>query len=35
MAIQNLSPKGVLPDTLVRGVLEALCAHTKEALSGL
>jgi hypothetical protein len=35
MAIQNLSPKGVLPDILVRGVLEALCAHTKEALSGL
>jgi hypothetical protein len=35
MAIQNLSPKGVLPDTLVRGVLEVLCAHIKEALSGL
>jgi hypothetical protein len=35
MAIQNLSPKGVLPDTLIRGVLEVLSAHTKEALSGL
>ncbi len=35
MAIQQLSPKGVLPDTFVKRVLEALYAQTKEALSGL
>ncbi len=35
IAIQNLSPKGVLPDTAVKGVLERLGAQTKEALSGL
>ena len=34
-AIQGLSPKGVLPDTLVKGIAEVLCAETKEALSGL
>lgn len=34
-AIQGLSPNGVLPDALVREVLEALCAQTQEALSGL
>jgi hypothetical protein len=35
MAIQELSPKGVLPHTLVEGVLETLYAQTKEALGGL
>jgi len=35
MAIQNLSPKGVLPDAIVKGVLGSLGAQTKEALSGL
>jgi hypothetical protein len=34
-AIQGLSPNGVLPDALIGGVLEALCAQTQEALSGL
>jgi hypothetical protein len=34
-AIQGLSPKGVLPDTSVKRVLEALSAQAKEALSGL
>jgi hypothetical protein len=34
-AIQSLSPKGALPDTLFKGVLEALCAQTKWTLSGL
>jgi len=34
-AIQGLSPKGVLPDTLVKGIAEVLCAEAKEALSGL
>jgi hypothetical protein len=35
MAIQNLSPKGVLPDTAVKEVLETLYTQTEEALSGL
>jgi len=35
MAIQNLSPKGVLPDTIVKEVLESLGAQTREVLSGL
>jgi hypothetical protein len=34
-AIANLSPSTTLPDALARGVLEALSAHTREALSGL
>ncbi len=35
IAIQQLSPKGVLPDTLVKRVLETLYAQTEEALRGL
>jgi hypothetical protein len=35
MAIQNLSPKGVLPDAAVKSALEALYTQTEEALSGL
>jgi hypothetical protein len=35
MAIQNLSPKGTLPDTIVKGVLESLSAQTRKALGGL
>jgi hypothetical protein len=35
MAIQNLSPKGVLPDAAVKEVLETLYTQTEEALSGL
>jgi len=34
-AIRGLSPSATLPDTLARGVLEVLSAHTREALSGL
>ncbi len=33
-AIQGLSPEGVLPDTLVKGIEEVLCAETRETLSG-
>jgi hypothetical protein len=34
-ALQGLSPKSPLPDTLFEGVLEALFAQIREALSGL